>query len=141
MNIGSRVFLDTDVLVYVYDVRDLAKQKTAVELVESILSSGEGVISLQVVQEFCNVIIRKIPAVDRKGLLVTLDTVLAPMVVQTPDLAFYRRAISLQAANSLSFYDALIIQAAIDLGCETLYSEDLQAGQKFGGLTVVNPFV
>ncbi len=66
---------------------------------------------------------------------------LKPLCSHTPTFEFYQRTLKLYASHSLSFYDALIIQAAMDLGCRTLYSEDLQDGQRFGTITVKNPFI
>lgn len=133
-------FIDTNILVYAYDGREPAKQEQAVALLDSVVAA-QGVISTQVVAEFCNVMLTKRGVTMRPADLVTvLDAVLKPMVAHTPDAAFYGRAVALFNTHNVSFYDALIIQAALDLGCQTLYSEDLQAGQTFGDLTVVNPF-
>ena len=60
------------------------------------------------------------------------------VVDNTPKLLL--AAVSLQQRAQLSFWDALVVQAAIDAGCDRLYTEDLNTGQKFGSLVVVNPF-
>lgn len=135
------VFLDTNVIVYAYDNRDHAKQKTARALLESVTGDDTGVISTQVIQEFCNVTRTKLSVVTKIPLVEIIDDVLTSMLQHVPNIAFYKRALQLITAHSLGFYDALIVQAAIDLGCETLYSEDLQDGQKFGSLSVKNPFI
>ncbi len=137
---SSRAFIDTNVLVYVYDERDSRKQIIARDLVDNLIIQSQAVISLQVVQEFCNVVINKIKHFDQAGLRQVLNDVLGPLVQHTASVDFIDRAVERQAKHSLSFYDALIIQAAIDLNCTTLYSEDLQSGQKFGTLTITNPF-
>jgi predicted nucleic acid-binding protein len=69
-----------------------------------------------------------------------VSRLLKPLCAHVPTIEFYERSLKLFASHSLGFYDALIIQAANDLGCRTLYSEDLQDGQRFGSLTVKNPF-
>jgi predicted nucleic acid-binding protein len=66
---------------------------------------------------------------------------LTPFRCQSTSITLIRNAWTLAEANTLSWFDALIVQAAIDARCDTLYSEDLQHGRKFGGLEVVNPFV
>ena len=133
-------FIDTNVLVYAYDHRDLHKQDAARALLRELFTANTAVISTQVVQEFCNILLHKLKIVDADALADIIQATLSGIVRHQPDTAFYRRAIALHQRYDLSFYDALIIQAALDLGCDTLYSEDLQAGQKFGSLTVANPF-
>jgi predicted nucleic acid-binding protein len=93
-----------------------------------------------VLQELCNVFLGKL-SVKPEELVDIIDSLLGDLVAHTPSVPYYERAIGLKKRYGLSFYDALIVQAAIDLGCETLYSEDLQDGQKFGTLTVTNPFL
>lgn len=138
---SAKVFFDTNVLVYQHNRNEPAKQKLAQRLIEDSIRNQQAVISTQVVQEFMNAALKKfdtqIPAAELELVMVK---VLKPLCQHGPDFEFYKRTLDLYQVNSLNFYDALIIQAAIDLGCETLYSEDLQDGQKFGRLTVKNPF-
>ncbi len=70
----------------------------------------------------------------------TISDLLRPMCKYFPSFEFYERALSLYSLNNISPCDALIIQAALDLNCEVLYSVDLQDGHTFGKLEVVNPF-
>ncbi len=63
-----------------------------------------------------------------------MDNLLKPLCAHSPNFDFYQRALKICASNKLSLYDAMIMQAALDSGCETLYSEDMQNGQQFGGL-------
>ena len=135
------VFFDTNVLVYQFDRTDKAKQRVAEQLIDQHFEADDSVISTQVVQEFMNVAIKKFDSqIPEKELELAMDDLLSPLCKHFPTIDYYYRALNLFRAQSLSFYDALIVQAALDLGCDTLYSEDLQAGQKFGKLTVVNPF-
>jgi predicted nucleic acid-binding protein len=137
----DKVFFDTNVLVYQFDHTAPAKQKQAQKLIEQCISKKQAVISSQVVQEFMNVGLRKFSSslsIDELELVIT--QVLKPLCQHIPTFDFYERALALYKLNSLSLYDSLIIQAAIDLSCTTLYSEDLQDGQQFGMLTITNPF-
>jgi len=136
------VFVDTNIFIYAQDETDPVKTKKARELLVSLVSSKRGRVSTQVIQEFCNVMVKRSAAplrtADARRIVREL---LAPMSGHQPDVQFYLRSLELFEQHSLSFYDALIVQAAIDLNCETLYSEDMQHGQKFGNLTIINPFL
>ena len=137
----GKVFLDTNILVYQFDHTHPAKQKMAQQLVAEALLGERAVISSQVIQEFMNVAVGKFSTkLSSDELRLVMANVLQPLWAHVPSYEFYERALGLQTANSLSFYDALIVQAAIDLGCTLLYSEDLQAGQQFGSLVIQNPF-
>ena len=140
MKVSSSAFIDTNVLVYTYDERTPHKHAIAIALVDRLVSAEQAVISSQVVQEFCNVALNKIKIQDVAELEATLATVILPLLQHYPTPAFYQRTIQLHERFSLSFYDALIIQAALDLKCSVLYSEDLQDGQTFGSLKIVDPF-
>ncbi len=135
-----RAFIDTNILVYAYDDRDAGKQSMARELLANAVMDKNIVLSSQVVQEFCHVLMHKLKVVEPRIMGEVIDDVLSPLTQHIPSPEFFLRAIKLYEAYSLSFYDSLIVQAALDLGCDTLYSEDLQTGQKFDGLVVVNPF-
>ena len=135
------IFLDTNVLVYLYDRRDPRKQKQAEKLLFETLSQKNVVISSQVVVEFCNVMLTKKGTIMRDtDLKEVLLHVLNPKLAHMPSIDFYDRSVQLFVKGSINFYDALIVQAAIDLNCDVIYSEDLQNGQKFGKLEVINPF-
>jgi predicted nucleic acid-binding protein len=141
MNVKKRSLLDTNVLVYQFDRTNLTKQSTAQNLIKELIRENKVVISSQVVQEFISVALNKfetqIPAQEVQYII---DNLLMPLCAHVPSIDFYKRAVSLFSSNNLNFYDALIIQAAIDLGCDILFSEDLQDGQLFGNLQVINPF-
>ena len=70
-----------------------------------------------------------------------MENVLAPLFRVPASIPLYNRALDVQARYRYSFYDSLIVAAALDAGCDRLYSEDLQGGQRIEGLRVVNPFV
>jgi predicted nucleic acid-binding protein len=134
-------FLDTNILVYTFDGSDPRKQELARQLVRVALQSRQVVISTQVVQEFLNVALRKF----ERPMTVSeareyLDTVLMPMCRHFPSITFYQQALLLKEETGFSFYDSLIIAAAIESGCHVLLSEDLQDGRVVHGTKIVNPF-
>ena len=133
-------FLDTNVFVYLFDEADESKRRQAEILVNNVLVRRTGCISFQVVQETLNVLNRRTETpVDR--LREFLDDILVPLWQVNPTASLYRDAISLQGRHGFSFYDSLIVAAALEAGCTRLYSEDLQHGQRIQGLTIVNPFM
>ena len=137
-----RVFLDTNILVYQFDHSAPAKQKRAMELVGRSIREESAVISSQVVQEFMNVALNKFKrSLSTAELDAVMTDFLKPLCAHFPTPDFYDRALKLYAANGTSFYDALIVQAALDLNCKLLYSEDLQDGRQIDSLTIKNPFI
>ncbi len=136
----TRFFLDTNVLVYTFDPRDPVKQARATELVTEALQ-GHGIISFQVAQEFLNVASRKfVQPFSAADCRAYLSTVLEPLCEIFPTMHLYRRAVELMDRWKYGFYDSLIVAAALDGGCRTLYSEDMQDGQAIEGMTIVNAF-
>lgn len=135
-------FLDTNILLYHLDDSDKRKHKRARALIESALAEGSACISFQVVQECLNAGLRKaaIPLTvsDARRYL---EAVLVPLWRVMPSPELYQRGLDIQERYGFSFYDALIVAAALQTGSRRLYSEDLQHGQKIGRLTIHNPFV
>jgi predicted nucleic acid-binding protein len=134
-------FIDTNVFVYSFDDTAPVKQRTALQVVSHALRTQRGVISTQVVQEFMSVALRKFA----RPLTVSesreyLKVVMATLCRQTPSIRFCDQALLLREEISTSFYDSMIIQAAINLGCSTILSEDMQAGRYIHDLRIVNPF-
>jgi predicted nucleic acid-binding protein len=141
MSVRKRNFLDTNVLVYQFDRTNSTKQSTAQDLIKELILENKVVISSQVVQEFINVALKKFDTqIPTHEVQLVIDDLLMPLCAHVPSRDFYKKAVGLFSSNSLNFYDALIIQAAIDLECNILFSEDLQDGQLFGNLQVINPF-
>jgi len=132
-------FLDTNVLVYAYDPSEPDKAKTAQALVARAVAR-EFLISAQVLAEFATSLLHKV-AVRRTAddVKIVLD-ILAPIPVIASDRALVRRAVEARAQYGLHFYDGMIIAAAERAGSEKIWSEDLNADQKYFGVTVVNPF-
>lgn len=133
-----RRFLDTNVLIYADDLEAGAKHDRARGIVAEVLSSGEGVVSTQVLQEFFVIVTGKLGvdvAIARRKV-----ELLAAMDVVGIDLDLILAAIDLRRLHSISFWDALILRAAAVAGCGVLLTEDLQDGQLIGGVRVENPF-
>ena len=133
-------FLDTNVLVYTFDETDPGKRRQAETLVNESLASGSGCVSFQVVQETLNVLIRRLGFVTEDARR-ALQQVLIPLWQVNPTAVLYQDAISLQGRYGFSFYDSLIVAAALEAGCTRLYSEDMQHGQQIQRLTILNPFI
>jgi predicted nucleic acid-binding protein len=139
---SDRFFLDTNIFVYSFDQSAAAKARKANQLIRKALTTQKGIISYQVVQEFFNVALRKfsqpMKAADAEQYL---GTVFRPLLGVHSSQALYAEALHLQAKSGLSWYDSLIVSAAIQAQCDLLYTEDLQHGQRFGSLQVSNPFL
>lgn len=138
---SGRAFLDTNIFVYGYDERDPVKQSIADGLIRSLAIEGEAVISYQVIQEFFNIVMLKIPQkMPHADAQQYLLTTFKPLHIVPPSPALISDAIRIQERYRLSWYDSLIVAAAQHGGCKTLYSEDLQDGQQFETVTVRDPF-
>jgi len=132
-------FLDTNVLVYAYDVSNPEKQQAARALLKSGVTA-KFVISTQVLAEFTAALLHKIaPPASPDAVMEGLDA-LAALRLIIPDAELVRRAVEARIAYGLNFYDGMIVAAAERGGCERIWSEDLNAGQRYFGVTVANPF-
>ena len=138
----DKYFLDTNVLVYSFDGKAKAKQKTSQELISSALSENQGVISYQVVQEFIHLSSRKFEKpFSLLESLKYLEEVLEPLCEIHSSMELYRRALRIKEEFGYAFYDALIISGAKEGGCKLLYSEDLRHEQTVVGVKIINPFL
>ena len=134
-------FLDSNILVYLFDPADARRKGIAEQLVYGAHHEGTAIVSFQVVQETLNVLTRKLkPPMSRADAHRALQNVLAPLWRVQPSAALYARALDLQERYKFGFYDSLIVAAALEAGCTRLLSEDLQHGQRIDGLTIKNPF-
>lgn len=132
-------FIDSNILIYAEASDELTKRYTALTLLRHLKLSGKGVISTQVLQEFANVALRTMD-LDANHVRTQLRAHQQFEVVQvTPTII--NAAVDLHQTRSLSFYDALIVQAAITSGCDTLYSEDLNTSEVINGVKIINPFL
>ena len=137
------VFLDTNIFVYAFLASEPRKRAKAVELIEACLGSGRGSVSYQVVQEFANVARKKfatsLSASDCKAFI---DAAMQPLNRVASSTALIHTALDLQDELKYSFYDCVMLAAALQAGADKMYTEDLQHWQLVRGtLRIVNPFL
>jgi predicted nucleic acid-binding protein len=136
----DKLFVDTNILIYAYDLDAGAKHKQAAELIRGLWQNGSGVLSTQVLQEFyVNVtqkIVKPVPFAAARGII---DAYRA-WQVQVNTVETVLLASEYQERNQLSFWDAMIVAAAVQGGATVLLTEDLNAGQLIEGVQVRNPF-
>ena len=139
---SANCFLDTNIFVYSLDRTAEAKSKTATELIRESITTRRGMVSYQVVQEFFNVALRRFtPPMSSSDAEQYLSAVFRPLLAVNSSPALYLHAMRAHEEHTLSWYDALIVVAAIEAKCSVLFSEDLQHGRYFGSLQVRNPFL
>jgi predicted nucleic acid-binding protein len=132
-------FLDSNVLVYAYDVSDSQKQRRAQDLLRKAIA-GESVMSTQVLAEFAATLLHKLsPPMSPDDVLFILNA-LGPIRLIAADGDIVCRAVEARASYGLHFYDGMIVAAAERAGCGRIWSEDLNAGQSYFGVIVTNPF-
>ena len=137
----DKYFLDTNLFVYSFDSSAPKKRKIAHNYIKLALKEQAGCISSQVIQEFLNVSSKKFdPPLSHQDSLKYLNTVLAPLCEIYTSVDLYRKTIEISERWKYSFYDSMIITAAVQTNCSILYSEDLQHGQVIQELTIINPF-
>ena len=136
----DKAFIDTNIIIYAYDVTAGKKHETARTIITDLWDSGLGVISTQVLQEFFVNVVQKIPKpVDKQQAKeIVRDFLKWNVVVNTGDSIV--DAIDICLRFEYSFWDSMIIEAAIKGGAAVLISEDLQDGQVISGVTIKNPF-
>jgi predicted nucleic acid-binding protein len=126
--------------VYAEDRDAKSKHNVARDLVLGLWNDRQGVLSIQVLQEFYVTVTRKLkkPLRAAQALDAVREYLTWTVVENTGSLLV--QAAELQQRAQLSFWDAMVIQAAIQTGCDRLYSEDMNAGQRFDSIMIVNPF-
>lgn len=137
---GVNTFLDTNILIYAYDTSAGDKHQKARDLLTGLWESGLGMVSTQVLQEFHVTVTRKIPkpldlATARE---IITDFLTWDVVVNDGDAIL--KAIDVQEKHGFSFWDSMVIAAAITGGAAVLLTEDLSDGQKISGVEIRNPF-
>jgi len=130
-------FLDTTIVVYAAEPGDGLRSLQARGLIARF-SPSDLTVSTQVLAETYNVLVKKRRVLHRDALAVV--NMLRGMCVWVPGADAVQRALELAGDHTLSTWDAMLLQAAMDAGCDTFFSEDLQAGRRFGALDIVNPF-
>jgi predicted nucleic acid-binding protein len=136
----ARQFVDANILVYAFDTSAAAKHATAQQLLQRLWDTGGGCLSVQVLQEFFVTVTRKVAlplpveeAADRIREFATWK-------VFTPNANDVLAAIALHQQAQLNFWDAMVIEAAAELGCDVLWTEDMNDGQLLRGVHIRNPF-
>ena len=135
-------FIDTNVFVYQLERDDARKADVAEQLIQRGIAHSTACISFQVVQECLNTALRKAHTrLSEHEMRGYLDSVLEPLLRVHPSIRLYHAALDIQSRYRFGFYDSLIVAAALEAGCERLYTEDLQHGQRIQELTIQNPFL
>lgn len=135
---SERLFLDTNVIIYASDPRDTAKQTRAAEIVAQCLREETGVVSTQVLQEYASVALTKLR--QDEAVVLRILHLLEKLTVVPTSPRLIRRQVELRRVYGISFWDAGIVVAAEEAGCERLLGEDFNAGQYYSGILAVNPF-
>ncbi|MDD5392467.1 MAG: PIN domain-containing protein [Thiothrix sp.] len=137
---NAKYFVDTNVLVYAFDSSEPEKQQVALQILEEQGSNGDLMLSTQVLQEFFVTVTRKLakPLSIEDAYACVQQFSIYPMVQITSELVL--RAISRTRDDAFSFWDSLIVEAALQANCRILFSEDMQDGRQIGQLTIRNPF-
>jgi predicted nucleic acid-binding protein len=136
----ARTFVDTNILVYGHDLSAGQKYEKAARILLDLWETGLGILSTQVLQEFLVTVTTRIPRpldLDQAEKVIN-DLLLWNVVVN--DSRAILSAIDLQRRYRYTFWDSLILQAAVAGGAGVLLSEDLQGGQVIDSLKIVNPF-
>lgn len=134
----SKIFLDTNILLYTLDENDKDKQKNARTIVQNATKQNTSVISTQILQEFYVASTSKlgVEPLLAKSIVHSFEN----MEVVRIDPYLIREAIDASILNQISFWDSLVVVAAESAKCETLYTEDLNDGQIIRGVKIENPF-
>src|ERR1017187_5253357 len=137
---SGRFFLDTNLLIYAIDPGDPRKQAVALKWIATAHETGDGLISYQVVQEWFNVVLRKASSplgADEAASI--YHKLIEPLWRIQSSRDLLDTAIDLHRKHSFSWWDSLIVSAAIQGGCEQLLSDDLQHGRQISGVKILNP--
>jgi predicted nucleic acid-binding protein len=133
-------FVDTNILIYAHDYSAGDKHTRARDLVRALWQSGEGCLSIQVLQEFYVNITQKVAKPLKADVAAQIIADLSVWQVHRPGVEDVLDAIRLQGRYQVSFWDAMIVASAIQLGCQTIWSDDLSTGQVYDTVTVTSPF-
>ena len=137
---GSRIFLDTNVLVYAYAISAGEKHRVAAGIMVELWDSGLGLLSTQVLQEFYVTVTGKIPRPLDAGHAGDIVRDLLKWDTVVNDGETILDAIGIQSEYRYSFWDSMIVAAAVKGGASFLYTEDLTDGQRVKGVEIRNPF-
>ena len=130
-------FIDSNIVVYANDAREAGKQTQAIDLITTCMKAKNGVVSIQVLQEYANIALRKLQ--QPASIILRQLKLLEALRVITPSPKAVRRSVEISQTYKVSFWDAGIIAAAEEGECEAIFSEDLNPGQYYAGIEVVDP--
>ena len=134
----SKVFLDTNILAYLFDSASPDKQAAAGQ---ALSQPHHYVVSTQVMLELYTVLTRKLnPAYSPQEARRAIRRI-GDFEVVNADAALVDKAMQLSAAHQLSIWDSMVLEAAAEAGCAVLWSEDLTDGSRLRGVTIINPLV
>jgi len=140
MAVDGKTFLDTTLLAYAHDRSEPPKQLVAQELLDALWRSRTGALSTQVLQEFYVVATRRFDPPMSRATAREVVALYGEWPTVQVDLALVLAASKLEERHTLSFWDALIVEAAVRSGAGRLATEDLQTGRRIGGVRIENPF-
>ncbi len=132
-------FVDTNVLIYAHDGGAGKKYEQSVRLLSRLVEDGAGAVSIQVLAEFYAAATKKLGITSREAEEILAD--LGGWIIHRPGHADLLRAARFQRRYTMSWWDALVVNSAVELGCSVIWSEDLAGGQRYGSVMVRSPFV
>jgi len=134
----EKVFLDTNIIIYANDERDKVKQDKALQLITDLMKDNTGTISTQVLQEYASVALRKLH--QKYEIIIRQIKLLESFEVVRQSPEMIRRALEIMYSYKIGFWDSCIISNAEYANCSVIYSENLNGGQYYSGIRIVNPF-
>jgi predicted nucleic acid-binding protein len=133
----DRIFIDTNVLIYLYSEDEIEKQKIS----ENLVNQYSPIISIQVINEICNVMIKKLN-LDLQTVSDVISELSEYCIIKTITIETIRYAVKIVEKYKYSYYDSLIISSALENKCTKLYSEDMQHEQFIENqIKIINPFI
>lgn len=137
---SSRQFVDANIVVYAHDETAGPKRERARSLLEELWDTRNGCLSVQVLQEVYVTLTGKVPKPLDAATAEAIVSALSRWRVHAPGCDDVLGAIALHRRHNIGFWDAMILRSALQLGCAILWSEDLNPGQVYDGVRVLNPF-
>ena len=138
---ADKTFIDTNILVYAHDATAGFKHKVSKKIIEETWDNKTGCISIQVLQEFYVTVTQKVPRPMEKSTALEIIQGLQYWKIHEPKTDDVYRAIEIQQRYKTSFWDAMILQSARFLECKEIWTEDLNPGQLYNNVLIVNPFL
>jgi len=139
---SDKYFIDTNIFIYSFDKTNPSKMVKSQSIISQALEKNNGFISTQVIQEFANVATKKFNTpMKAKDLRIYIDEILFPLCSIFPSFELFDKSLAIYERYKYSFYDSMIVTAALISGSNILLSEDLKNKQKIEGVTILNPFI